>query len=255
MVLIIQVKWKIFLEKEFPHETDPLGGDAGVSLAVMQRYVATFGIPYWGTRKMVKAYSIGTDQPIPVLAWTESMRHTADQMLPSVSGAWKNRIIGQTVLIALLGFILSLFFLARTNVSTQKMQESYRAEPRQGDLVLATEMSPGGVYPKEQEIWNLFVFKIEEIRGDSLIISRSLHKEDPMQEYRIKNKDKLIALFDGTDFTTQKEVYSLTKYREGDERLRRIKRKIDPSDRAARQRQDSILRHTDIIQPIYIKRR
>lgn len=255
MVILIGIRTKAFLEKEFPNETDPLGGDKGIAMAVMQRYMTAFGIPYWGTRKIVKAHSIGTNQPIPVLLWTDTMKEEADRMLSTTSGAWKYRIFGQTLLLAFLGFIAWLFLLANTNSNNRKSQEQYVADPAPGDIVLATESTPGYLRAEKGDNHHLFVFKIEDIRGDSLIIRRSLHKEETMKQYQIKNKDKLIALFDGTDYSPEREVYSLTKYREGDERLRRITKEYNIlTQREEKRVQDSILRHTDIIQPIYIKR-
>lgn len=252
MVILIGIRTKVFLEKEFPRETDPLGGDEGIAIAICQRYMTVFGMPYWGNRKVAKAYSTGTNQPIPVLLWSESMKHNADQMLSSVSGAWKRRILGQVLLLALLGFFLWLFLLGRSNTNTRKFQEQYVSDPKPGDIVLATETTPGGLRPQNEEIRNLFVFRIEEIKGDSLIISRSMQKEDPMKEYQIKNKDKLIGLFDHTSYSPEKEVYSLEKYKQGDERLRRIQVKV--ANRAEQLIQDSIRRYTDIIVPIYVKR-
>lgn len=105
MILLFTIKEKIFLGETYTGLTDPLGGSDGVEIIVMQRYVCLFGIPYGGTRKMAKAYSIGTNQQIPVLLWTETMKRDADAMMSSVSGAWKNRIVGQVVLLALLAFI------------------------------------------------------------------------------------------------------------------------------------------------------
>lgn len=102
MILLFTVKEKIFLSETFIGEIDPLGGSDGIEIVVMQRYVCLFGIPYAGTRKMAKAYSIGTNQQIPVLLLTETMKRNADAMMSSVSGAWKNRIVGQVVLLALL---------------------------------------------------------------------------------------------------------------------------------------------------------
>ncbi|GEM_PF-2162905 len=255
MVILLGIRTKAFHEKEFPGETDPLGGDQGIIMAVVQRYMTVFGIPYWGTRKMVKAHSIGTNQSIPVLLWTGTMKEEADRMLSNTTGAWKNRIVGQTLLLALLGFIAWLILLGTTNTNTRKSQQQYVADPEPGDIVLATETTPGHLIAEKGQNNHLFVFKIEDIRGDSLIIRRSLQKEETMKQYEIKNKDKLIALFDGTDFSPEREVYSLTKYREGDERLRRITKEFKITDKSEEKRmQDSILSYTDIIKPIYIKR-
>lgn len=255
MVILIGIRTKAFVEKEFPGQTDPLGGDQGIIMAVVQRYMTVFGLPYWGTRKMAKAHSIGTNQPIPVLLWTDTMKEEADRMLHQTHGAWKNRIFGQTLLLALLAFIAWIFLWATTSTNTRKSQAQYVADPQPGDIVLATESTPGPLIDEKGYYHNLFVFRIEDLRGDSLIIRRSLHKEETMIQYRINNKDKIIALFDGTEYAPEREVYSLTKYREGDERLRRITRKYNPITQREEQRvQDSILRHTDIIEPLYIKR-
>lgn len=109
MILLFTIKEKIFLSQTFAGVTDPLGGNDGIEIVVMQRYVCLFGIPYGGTRKMAKAYSIGTNQLIPVLLWTETMKRQADAFMSSVSGAWKNRIVGQIVLLALVAFIGWIF--------------------------------------------------------------------------------------------------------------------------------------------------
>lgn len=255
MVILIGIRTKAFVEKEFLNVSDPLGGEQGIAMAVMQRYVTVFGLPYWGNRKMVKAYSIGTEQYIPVLLCTDSMKEEADRMLSSTSGAWKYRILGQLLLLALVGFFAWLFLLANVNSNNRKSQAQYVADPAPGDIVLATEMTPGPLVAEKGENRHLCVFRIEDIRGDSLIIRRSVHKEETMNQYRIKNKDKLIGLFDGTDFLPDREVYSLTKYREGDERLRRITKEFNLiTEREESRVQDSILYHTDIIQPLYIKR-
>lgn len=249
MFLIFTVKEKVFLCEEFAAEHDPLGGTEGVEMAVMQRYVSLFGVPYAGARKVVKAYSIGTEQMIPVLLWTESLKKKADDMISHARGAWKNRIVGQVFLVALAAFILWVIFLGSQNVKNDERQADYIENPEVGDIILASVMIPYKNIPS-----TLKVLRIEEIRGDSLVVIRGHQSEDTMEQYRIKNKDKLMKLFDTSDnaFANTREVYSLTKYREGDERLRRIVRK--GLNEVESNKQDSILRHTDIIEPIYVKR-
>lgn len=111
MILLFTFKEKIFLCEEFTGESDPLKGDEGVEIAVIQRYVCLFGIPYYGTRKMAKAYSIGTNQMIPVLLWTPSMKRIADNMISHTTGAWKNRLLGQIILLLLAAFVAWIFLM------------------------------------------------------------------------------------------------------------------------------------------------
>lgn len=256
MTILIGVHHKLFLERNFPSLSDPLGGSGGVTLAVMQRYITTGFIPVWGTRKFVKAFSIESGQPIPVLLWTEQMKREADGLMPQAGGAWKTRIVGTVFFIGLFTLFLWLFLVGSRNVNDRKNQESFVADPRPGDIVLATESSNSNV-PQENRMYNLIVFKIEDIRGDSLIIRRGLQKEDVMEQFRIKNHNKLIRKFatDDAVFSPTREVYSLSKYIEGDKRLRRITKYYEYVEDTPEYRlQDSILRHTDIIEPIFINR-
>lgn len=256
MTILIGVNHKLFLKRDFPSLSDPLGGSAGVTFSVMQRYMTAGFIPVWGTRKFVKAFSIESGQPIPVLLWTEQMKRQADGLMPQASGAWKKRIVGLIFLIALFALFLWLFVVGSSNVNNAKNQEAWIADPKPGDIVLATESSNGYV-PQENRMYNLIVFKIEDIRGDSLIIRRGLQKEDVMEQYRVKNHNKLISRFDANDaaFSPTHEVYSLAKYREGDKRLQRITKYYEYwEDTPEFRLQDSILRHTDIIEPIFINR-
>lgn len=249
MLIVFSVKKKIFSSEVCSGETDPLGGTEGVEIMVMQRYVCLWGIPYSGTRKIAKAYSISTGHQIPVLLWTETMKKKADTMISQVSGAWKNRIVGQVILLALAAFIGWIFFVGYSNRNDLARQAEYVQNPAVGDIILASVMIPNSNMPS-----TLKVLRIEEIRGDSLVIVRGYQSEETMEQYRIKNKNKLIGLFDITEnaFANTREVYSLSKYREGGKRLQRILR--EGLTGAEREEQDSILMHTDIIEPIYVKR-
>jgi len=255
MVILIGINHKVFLEQEFREVPDPLGGDHGVAIAVMQRYITAFGIPYWGTRKYAKAFSIGTDQPVPVLLWSDTMKYEADRMMLQTSGAWKRRLFGQTMLLALVGLIGYMVFLGFRNTAAEKAQAKYIADPQPGDIVLATESSRGGL-KGAHDLSDLFVFRIEEIRGDSLFIRRGLQRIDAMEEYRVRNKEKLIGKFDTGDtaFSPKREFYSVTNYRQGDKRLQLIVKDRKQISREEAARQDSIVRWSDIIEPKYIKR-
>lgn len=252
MVLFFTVKEKVLLGDVFAGEHDPLGGAEGVEMAVMQRYICLFGIPYGGTRKMVKAFSVGTGEMIPVLLWSESMKKKADDMLPLARGAWKKRIVGQAILVALAAFILWLVLLGYQNVNYEDRHAENVENPAVGDIILASVTISR--YTDQNTPSALKVLRIEEIRGDSLIVVRSHQSEDTMEQYRIKNKDKLIGLFDISDnaFANTREVYSLSKYREGDQYLRRIVR--EGLTGAEWEEQDSLFKYTDTIKPLYVKR-
>lgn len=249
MLLLFTAKKKIFLSEVCSGETDPLGGTEGIEIIVMQRYICLWGIPYSGTRKIAKAYSISTGHQIPVLLWTETMKKKADAMISQASGAWKNRIVGQVILLALAAFIGWIFIIGYNNTNNSARQAEYVQNPVAGDIILASVMIQRSNMPSA-----LKVLRIEEIRGDSLVIVRGYQSEDTMEQYRIKNKNKLIGLFNITEnaFANTREVYSLSKYREGNKRLQRIRR--EGLTGAEREEQDSILNHTDIIEPIYVKR-
>lgn len=256
MILLFGSHNKVFLEREFASIADPLGGEAGVALAVMQRYTTLWYIPFWGTRKFVKAISIESGQPIPVLLWSEQMKREADALMPQAGGAWKTRIVGIVILLALLAFFLWLFILGVSNVDERKNQQAYVADPQPGDIVLAT-VSVSHYLSQGNLMQDLIVFKIEEIRGDSLIIRRGLQKEGSMLQYEIKNHNKLIGKFatDDAAFSPTREVYSLSKYRNGEDRLHIITKYYEYQEDTPEYRlQDSLLRYSDIIEPIFINR-
>lgn len=115
MILLFTLKEKVFLSEKFEEESDPLKGDEGIEIAIIQRYVCLFGIPYHGTRKIAKAYSIGTDQMIPVLLWSASIKRKADNLISHTTGAWKNRILGQILLLLLIAFFAWIFIKVLLN--------------------------------------------------------------------------------------------------------------------------------------------
>lgn len=253
MLILFGAGEKYFLKKDFPEFTDPLGGGQGITIAVMQRYVTIGDIPVSGTRKMAKAFSNESGQPIPVLLWTDDMRRTGDRLLSQTNGAWKRRLIAQVFGWALLLSVFYIILSASLNSRSAKWQDVYRTNPQAGDMVLAKEIISH--YKKNaSDPSSLIVFKIEQLSGDSMIIRRSRQKVDFMELYRTKNKNKLVGLFDLSDtvFQHEAEVFSLHQYRKGSERLRPIRLENLPYEE--RKVQDSIINYTDIIEPIFIKR-
>ncbi|MFR9165976.1 MAG: hypothetical protein ACLVKO_07100 [Dysgonomonas sp.] len=253
MVLVFTIKEQIYLERLYKEEYDPLGGNKGIALAVIQRYITCFGIPLNGTRKLVKAHSIGTNQPVPVLLWTDSMKAEADKMLPLVHGMWKKRLFLPLTLSAIVILIAAFFYSGISNDNKKKTQVEYFQNPEPGDIILANVMT--SFYVDTDQPSALMVFRVERISGDSLILKRNSTRLDPMEMYKIKDKDKLLELFDTSAAafaSSTSEVYSLAKYREQDERLRRIE--LTGLSEQEQEKEEDLRKKTDIIEVDYIKR-
>lgn len=253
MIIFFSSYLKVFIIQTFVREYDPFGSKEGIQIMVVQRRYRFLGfIPCWASPKKTKAYSVGTGKPIPVLLWTESMVSHADNMLSLVRNAWIARTIPMIGLLALLLFFISLFI--EPDIPNQHNQSDLISNPEAGDLILAT-VTPS-YYANKNTSPCFRLFRIKGINGDSLIVVRSLHSENTMQKVYIINNDKLIALFDTVPeaFQENEEVYSSAIYREGGKRFKRIKQNPETLSEEEKNIQDSINKHTDIIEPLYIKR-
>lgn len=252
MIIIYSIREKIYFEEEFVQEYDPVTEGSGIAMAVMQRCISCMWIPIHGSRAYVKAVSMASGQQIPVLMWTDDMKARAEEMIPRARYTWRYRLFLPLFLLAI-GILVGWGVLSGIQRnSTLKQQTEYRQQPQVGDIILARVMISW--YTDQSTPSDLRVFKIEGVNGDSLIVRRGIRSVDTMELYRKKDRAKIMALFEMSNdaFSPEQEVYSLSKYRNGEERFARIDREI-LTDKE-KEEEEALRRKTDIIEPEYIMR-
>lgn len=205
-MIILIYKEKILLDKEVPSLYDPLTKGNGVAFVVSQDYSEFFLLSFFpSSKKKVTAYSMSTNDPIPLELWTPEMQKEADIAKSEAKGTWKLFMFWYVFIILILGAFIYTRTQAHFKNKDKDKQLEYFANPQVGDIVYANT--------HKDEISYVSPFKIVDIKSDTLFVTYSDEKDEDRTKFLI-DPSKTVGEFDTSDakFISDTLVYNLERY-------------------------------------------
>lgn len=135
-MIIYTIEEKVFVQKQFLEEPDPLTGSNGIEMEVTQSYARWILPIFPNGKKKVRAYSLANGEPIPVTIWTPSMQQKAEAIKSEAKGTWKLFSLLIALAILMLGGLVYKEINKNSVAGQEKMQTTYRNSPQEGDLLL-----------------------------------------------------------------------------------------------------------------------
>lgn len=208
-MIIITYREKVMLDKEVPSLYDPLTESNGIAFVVSQKYSEIFLLAFLPTsKKTVTAYSMITNDPIPLAVWTPEMKKEADLAKAEAKGTWKLFMFWYVFFIIIAGaFIYTRTQMYFKNKDKDKQAE-YFEDPQVGDIAYAKVFKNGGS-------GNVVVspFKIAAERGDTLFVLYS--GEEKPSGTNFLDPSKTVGAFDVSDnkFSNDTLVFQKSSYK------------------------------------------
>lgn len=212
MLVYYQIRYKTYSDEVFLQEEDPLTDEKGVAFEVTQRYMSCFGPFAPLSKKIVTAYSITTNQAIPLVLWTESMKQKAETELANAKGTWKLFMV--PIIFCSLLAVLSLYRVIanKVNATNQASYQQIIANPAVGDIVY-TKVMMSTVTGNTSKIAAQFatIGKISKIDKDTIFIRNSAQKVDMTNVFDMKKLINKFKIYD-TEFEQQPVKYKKDVY-------------------------------------------
>lgn len=213
MIYVYSIEEKVFVDKKFQDEIDPVSNLKGLGITVSQQYVSLILPMFPIGPKVVTVHSLTTGSIIPATSWTPSIQQKAKQAKSEAKGTWKLfSFLIVFALIIVVGFAYTRLSIMN-NDNIEKYQDEYRLAPQVNDLVLVK------VWPKDHKTSDdLYgaIFKIIKIEGDSMFMKRTYQHEKLQMIFTPDKKKRVLERFDTSDkaFEPNIEVYKLERFKD-----------------------------------------
>lgn len=204
-MIIITYREKVMLDKEVSSLYDPITKGNGVAFVVSQKYSEIFLLAFFPAfKKTVTAYSMTTNDPIPLAVWTPEMQKAAETAKSEAKGTWKLFMFWYVFLILIGGAFIYTRLQMRSKNNDAKQQSEYFANPQVGDIIYANTFKNGGngdvvVSP----------FKIVAERGDTLFVLYS--EEEKLSGTNFLDPSKAVGSFDISENKFNKDTLVFQK--------------------------------------------
>lgn len=175
-MIIITYRQKVMLDKEVPSLYDPLTKDNGVAFVISQKYSEIFLLAFFpASKKTVTAYSMTTNDPIPLAVWTPEMQKEADLAKSEAKGTWKLFMFWYVFFIIIGGAFIYTRTQMHSKGKNEKQQAEYFENPQVGDIVYSDSGIDDNMYDSSDDF--VSPFKIVGFKNDTIILLASSEKQ------------------------------------------------------------------------------